>query len=298
MTPRTLHSPNAIPRDLWPYTQFVSWRYKDVGRKKPAKLPVNPRTLGGAGVEWPNTWAGIHTAVDAYQRHSWLAGIGFVLTPADPFAMLDLDGCIIDGRLSPLAAEVVGTLRTYTEVSPSGQGLRLLVSCAGALPTNRKTDTLELYGAGRYCTLTGDPWGELLPIAQVQNLDAIMGKWLDAPGERPTVFCHGARQEPPADDAELWQRICAANQLASQLYRGDLSGVHGKSKDGGPDVSRAVILLLNCLAIWTGGDAGRMARMIRQTRLDQGRFDERRGAGSWLEYQIADAIKYTAGRRA
>jgi hypothetical protein len=42
-----------------------------------------------------------------------------------------------------------------------------------------------------------------------------------------------------------------------------------------------------------------MARMIRQcTRLDQSKFDLRRGDGTWLDYQVADACAFVgrAGR--
>jgi putative DNA primase/helicase len=299
MTPRTLHNPHAIPRDLWPYPHFVGWRYVENGGKKPEKRPINPKTLGGASSQWPNSWTGIHTAVDTYQRTPWLSGLGFMLTERDPFAMVDLDHCLLDGQLSPLASEVVRALPTYWEVSPGGDGLRGLVSCTGALPANRKTGSIEFYSAHRYCTLTGRIWGEAKPLARVSNLDAILQRWLGEKPRDPQFFCQGTRQEPPADDAELWQRIFARNRLAYQLFHGHLVGtVHSEGKDGGPDTSRAVILLLNSLAYWTEGDVGRMARMIRQAHLDQRKFDERRGSGTWLDYQIADACAYTAGRRA
>jgi putative DNA primase/helicase len=298
MTPRTLHNPNAIPHDLRSYPHFVNWFYEENGDKKPKKRPVNPKTLGGASSQWPNTWAGLHTTVDTYQRYSWLNGLGFMLTERDPFVMIDLDHCLMNGQLSPLATEVVNALPTYWEISPSGGGLRALVCCIDALPKNRKISSLELYSTNRYCTLTGNVWGEPQPIARVSNLDTIMQRWLGDKKERPTGFCEEMHYESPADDAELWQRIFAKNRLAYELFHGNLVGnVYGAAKDGGPDISRAVLLLLNSLAYWTNGDAVRMARMIRQVRFDQHKFDERRGNRTWLDYQIADAIAYTAGRR-
>jgi hypothetical protein len=86
-------------------------------------------------------------------------------------------------------------------------------------------------------------------------------------------------------------RIFEANRLAYRIARGDMSQV----RDG--DHSRAVILLLNSLAYWTKGDAARMARMIRQTKIDQSKFDSLRGDGTWLDWQIADAVAYVRGEK-
>ena len=41
-----------IPEELQELTQWVNWRSED-GRK----VPMNPRTLRNAGVNWPRTWA-------------------------------------------------------------------------------------------------------------------------------------------------------------------------------------------------------------------------------------------------
>jgi putative DNA primase/helicase len=84
-----------------------------------------------ADVERPATWATIRQAVATYQAYSWLAGIGFVLTANDPYCMIDLDNCLDDGVLSDKAAYVLSEVNSYTEISPSGNGLKLLVRCPG-----------------------------------------------------------------------------------------------------------------------------------------------------------------------
>ena len=53
-----------------------------------------------------------------------LNGIDFVLTPGDPIVGIDIDHCIDKGGIQPTAEDVVQQLRSYTEISPSGMGLR------------------------------------------------------------------------------------------------------------------------------------------------------------------------------
>ncbi len=62
-----------------------------------------------------------------------LAGVGFVLTDdglvgVDLDAVLDQQGAIVD----PAISELVAKLGSYTEISPSGRGLRCLIH--GQLP--------------------------------------------------------------------------------------------------------------------------------------------------------------------
>ena len=80
-----------------PYPQWVCWRYVDRGEgRKPDKQPVNPRNLANAGVHWANTWTTFDVAYAAYLRHvkEGINGIGFVLTPDDPYVAVDIDGCV------------------------------------------------------------------------------------------------------------------------------------------------------------------------------------------------------------
>lgn len=286
MSARTLVNPNNTPRELWSLQQWVCWRYVDRGRPKPDKCPVNPHTLGNAGATWPNTWSTIRHAVATYQEHPELAGIGFVLTEAAGVTMIDLDNCLIGDQPSPFAQDVLEALPTYTERSPSGRGLRLLLRCNNP-PANVKRETIELYSHGRFTTLTGNVLTRR-PLATVGSLEGFIRRFVGEKKHDPPFFL-SPRCEPTADDAELLQQIFAHNRLAAQLYDGDLSAAHG-------DYSRAVILLANSLALWTKGDAARMRRMMESSGLKSDKFEKRVGRGSWLEHQIADAINFMGGQ--
>ncbi len=290
---RTLLNPNAIPRELWNGRWFVCWKYVDRGKSKPDKVPINPRKpKSNAGATWSNTWADFPTTVECYKANPDLSGIGYVLTERDPYTMIDMDNCVHNGLLNDFAQNIVDRLGTYTEYSPSGRGLRLLVR-DDAQPPALKRPEVEVYSTQRFATLTGNT----LHNAPIARADL---RWLynqfaptqSTANSDPHSSSCAERVAPSGDDAALWDYIFKVNPMAEPIYNGDLFNVRGG------DQSRAVLLLLNSLALWTKGDAGRMARMIRQTHLDQTKFEAKRGGRTWLDVQIQDAISYMAGRGA
>jgi hypothetical protein len=89
------------------------------------------------------------------QRHD-LAGVGLVLTESGRVSGYDLDGCITDaGSFSELAAEVIGYAESYVEISPSGEGIRGFVLGKVQKALNDNKLGVELYGIGRFLTVTG-----------------------------------------------------------------------------------------------------------------------------------------------
>lgn len=289
----------TIPAALKRFPQWVLWRYRPRGPdRKPDKQPVNPRTLANAGVSWPNTWTSFAYASAAYRRHSHrgLAGLGFVLTRDDPIVAIDIDECIHAGELAPHAQQVIETVASYTEISPSGRGLRILVACP-VFQDNFRKSTMETYSHSRYVTITGHHLTGT--PSHVANLDPTQLTSL-LPSSLPSpALVSAAAQQTKADqldDTALWEHIFAHDRFGAQHYRryqGDLSHDLAGNR---PDHSLAVMRLLNALARWTGCDAVRMRRMMLTAPLVNAKWFERRGGGDWLDYQIADAIAYVSRR--
>jgi putative DNA primase/helicase len=140
-----------IPQELMSYSQWVCWRYVGRGEgRKPDKQPVNPRTLANAGVHWPNTWTSFEEAYETYLLHCNQAihGVGFVLTPNDPYVAVDLDACVHEDEIESKAAQIISDLGSYTEVSPPGHGLRILVACP-EFHDNARREAIEVYSHSR-----------------------------------------------------------------------------------------------------------------------------------------------------
>ena len=146
----------AALRELQSQPQWVAWDYVwREDKQKWDKPPVDAKTgLAGKSND-PSTWA----PYDRAARHveaKRLAGVGYALTKEEERSGIDLDKCRDPqtGKLHAWAQTVVDFAETYTEVSPSGAGLRLFM--------RGKTETVkndaahvEIYPDGRYLTITG-----------------------------------------------------------------------------------------------------------------------------------------------
>jgi len=142
-----------IPDKLNSNDQWVCWRAeKQEGREKPTKVPYNPRNGRKARVNEPATWTSFEEACQAYKKGGY-DGIGFVLTENDPYTGFDFDDCIHNDFIYPIQMAWVERLNSYTEISPSGEGLRTIVR--GTLPAALKKGKWEVYSNGRYLTFTG-----------------------------------------------------------------------------------------------------------------------------------------------
>ena len=145
---------SGLLSELLPYSQFVVWKYTmEQGKLK--KRPYNPRTNLPAKTTDPSTWTNVSTALKALATGRY-NGIGFVFAESDPFTGTDLDNCVSkDGSIAAWAQEIITTLDTYTEYSPSKFGVHLLTQ-ATLEGAGRKIGTIEMYSQGRFFTLTAD----------------------------------------------------------------------------------------------------------------------------------------------
>ena len=149
--------------------QWVCWKSVTNPKKgKADKVPINVHTGGGASTTNPATWGTFWNALNFYRawygrEHSHtgtggkvltgpISGLGFVLTP--PWIGFDLDGCVEKGRIEPWAQEIIDMIGSYTEISPSGTGIRIFAK--GHLPPGRnRNGKIEVYQQGRFLTVTG-----------------------------------------------------------------------------------------------------------------------------------------------
>src|SRR4051812_42402811 len=144
----------GLPRALVARPQWVCWRYEERDGNW-TKVPYNASTSLRASSTNPATWASCAEAVAAYQQGTY-AGVGFVFSPSDPYTGIDLDKCRDpdSDTVAPWAREIITTMESYTEITPSATGVHILVE--GTLPVGgRKKTTVEVYDRGRFFTMTG-----------------------------------------------------------------------------------------------------------------------------------------------
>jgi hypothetical protein len=282
-------SPNydQIPEELRALRNWVVWRLeKRTGSKgvvQTTKAPFNARSHKHARSNDPTTWSDFGTAVEALKRG--YAGIGFCLT--EPLVGIDLDDCRPDGRDEPWAAEIIGELNTYTEVSPSGRGVRMMAK--GDLPDGRRQKDfgdrphhgIGLYEAGgpRYLTITGNRIGGNGIIAErTAELHRIHAR-LFPPEAKPKA--EKKAKGVPRKDSELIDRAMNAKDGGkfSRLWSGDTTGY--------PSASEADLALCMKLAFWTDRDEARIDALFRQSGMMRDKWADR---ADYRERTIASAL--------
>ena len=142
---------NKIPAEMKKRKQWVYWRAEEKAPgEKPAKIPYMNQTHRAK----PNdsiTWQEIKK-LENWQE-TGMTGIGFVLSESDPYTIIDLDKCVVDGQWNDFAEKTVKAFDSYTELSPSGTGLHIIIK--GKTEKAVKTDKIEIYYSKRYMAMTG-----------------------------------------------------------------------------------------------------------------------------------------------
>lgn len=273
--------------ELKPLKQWVCYQAVwDEKKQKYSKIPKTPATGYGAKANDPSTWATYAEAVQAAEARQ-LSGVGFEF--ASGYMGVDLDGVIDEaGQLSEFAAAIVRELDSYTEYSPSGTGLHILLKTTLGSVGSRNDDIgLEMYNNGRFFTVTGKVYGDPKPIQErTQQAQAVFNRYLKKPDKAAQQPAHPPVGAYSADSSgDLWRKMFdSRNGAAIQaLYNGD-TGAHAN------DHSRADQALANHLAYWTNGDPSKIDEMFRQSALMRPKWDERRGAQTYGEKTIANAL--------
>ena len=141
--------PDALRR-LAGAEQWVAW--DDVGGRKVPKSPHG----GNAKSNDPSTWGSFEEAASAAEANGF-TGVGIEL--GGGLVGIDLDGCVHDGRIDPWAQEIIDSIGSYTELSPSGSGIHILAyadpASTGAIGRADHRVGIEVYNHGRYFTVTG-----------------------------------------------------------------------------------------------------------------------------------------------
>lgn len=151
--------PAAIPDELKAQPRWAPWKAKwNERRGKWDKIPcsIAPPHYG-LSTHRLESWGGFDDAVAAARAApDKLAGIGYNMTGEHGVVGVDLDHCIVGGVIAPWAKALVDRGHTYTEISPSGAGLRMFFFGTCRDWTNHDVG-IEVYAGceARFLTVTG-----------------------------------------------------------------------------------------------------------------------------------------------
>jgi primase-polymerase (primpol)-like protein len=291
-----------LPAALVPlsaYKQFIVYKIVQRPGEKAKKVPLNPHTLRAfeKGADWqqrPELWADAATVARITSTCGPSFGIGFLLTSADPFFFVDIDGAWDGQRWSDVAAELCQRLSgAAVEVSQSGTGLHIIGT--GAPPAHGCKNTalgLEFYHEARFIALTGTNAVGNAALDCTALLPELIGRYFTPGVERakgdwttePVADWSG-----PEDDTELLARMFNAKSAAATAFgKGasladlwtanaealsraypDITGEQHRAYDA----SQADAALAQHLAFWTGRNCERMQRLMFLSALVREKWD-------------------------
>ena len=309
-TPERITLATLAPLPCW-----VAWQteLREATDEKPTKVPRNPRTGGKARPDLSTTWG----TRDAAERRAALlpkpynqggVGIGFCsLAHGRSTGGADLDSCrdAVTGAIEPWAQAVIDRLATYTEVSPSGTGVKLFFTfstlaheeirkafgagAGGKLKWGatwmRRTGmdhppAIELHTGNKYFTVTDqrlkDSTDELreLPVADLLHLIRVVGPDFRTSAAQPNLADKvGPRKARKAAISCGTDTSAASPREAIQLLPGP-DGLRGRI-DG--KASLTPRLLKRWQGDWSGlsdqtrsGMAFALAAALRKAGFDKG----------------------------
>jgi putative DNA primase/helicase len=272
-----------IPEPLPGLRCAVVWR-RELRAGKWTKVPYTPqRPWRRASVTDPATWGTFPTAVAVVQAGR-ADGVGSTLGERRMGADLDHVRDPATGIIAPDAQAMVAVLDSYTEISPSGTGLRVLAF--GALPPGRRRrGNIELYDNARFLTITGQHVaGTPSTLEERTAAFAALHREVFGPAGSSRPTASSGPREVAADDGELLAQARRARNGAKfdRLWHGDTTGYDS--------ASQADLALCNMLAFWTRGDHSRVDRLFRASGLYRVKWDAKRGEQTYGAQTIACAL--------
>lgn len=278
-----------LPSRLKQGKNFCLYRNEPGTDGKKKKVPYQANGARAAPNN-PAHFTDYTTVYEAFKQGGY-DGIGLLVT--ENMEVVDVDDCVDEaGNLSPLAREIVDTIDTYAEISPSGRGIHMI-----AFTDNPNVDTkvyylknsklgLEMYPGGvthRFMTLTGN----ILNNSDVNECTESLAKIREKHMTRPTatksvVVAPGSFL---SDESVMEKMLNSKNfEKTKELWEG---GNAGKESASEGDAALCTIL-----AFWCGGDEEQMDRIFRKSARMRDKWDEVHGADTYGNLTIKNAVRH------
>jgi hypothetical protein len=224
-----------------------------------------------------------------------------VFAAADPFCGVDLDDCVdpATGQLKPWGQEIVTRLASYTEVSPSGNGVKVFLRAKKPGPRCRKPyadGEVEIYDVNRFFTVTGRRLPESptdVEDCQIE-LEAVYRQVFGEDDDnhagalspvipKPSGNGHAVAQLADDDIIRLASKQRRTGDKFSDLWS-------GRWNDYFNSPSEADSSVIFTLAYYTK-DAAQLDRLFRQSGPMRAKWDEKHGDGTYGQMTVAKALE-------
>ncbi|WP_145423000.1 phage/plasmid primase, P4 family [Staphylococcus hominis] len=275
-----------IPDELKQLNNWCVWKFENRNGKR-TKIPFNAATGEFAKSNDKSTWSSYETAVNA----EGVDGIGFFFEP--PYLGIDIDDIDDDlhrfkqgDKVDNIVSEFNEAFKSYTEVSPSGNGLHIIVK--GKIPgSRRRKGNIEMYDSGRFFTMTGKNIGKYKDVTEVseQVFKTIYNKYLPNNTIKYPTTNNYQENIHNLSEIDVINEIYNSKQakLFDDLMKGNYEPYYTSH-------SEADMALANILAFWCAKDYSQMDSIFRQSNLYRDKWDEKRKNSTYGEQTLFKAI--------
>lgn len=258
-----------IPKELKQIDSWVLWKYFT---KEDGKITKQPKGLGGYNVSVtdPKNFISFEDTVMAlHSRKDEFDGIGFCFTKNNPYFGIDLDHCFTDGELNEYSKDKFKELNTYTEISPSGEGIHLIGKLDNfSLPKGSKNGEIEFYTDNRFFTFTGNVVEGYETIREMKEAMDLHDKYFPQEiKEKPNIVY----KPTTIDEQKVIQRLTSSNHeyilKMKNLYYNGYEGSTYSSH------SEADLALIGGLVLLCDGDGVTADSLFRKSALMRPKWD-------------------------
>lgn len=262
---------------LYNDARWILWSDANVNGRA-VKLPRAPWVTGDKTVVDPTDPIN-HTDYSVAKEYALMHNdldMGIVFTKDGPFAGVDIDNCIGENRqLSKFSQKIIEKLKSYTEISPSGKGIHIIVRVGDKedLKAVKNSELgLEIYPYDRYFTFTSDvllgsPSYVPFRTEELMKLVEDFGTKKEIEYTPPS---NNTQHIPLLSDDEIIMKakMSKGGDKFQRLWDGDTSDYNTHSE--------ADQALLTILAFWTGGDRIQMERLFSRSSLYREKWSNRK----------------------
>lgn len=261
---------NNIPIEMKELNNWANFDFK-------TKAPINSRSEYFAKSNDPYTWSSFEQALSKADKYG---GIGFFF-PDTGWCGVDLDNAS-EGLISTFLSE----LDTYAEYSKSGKGIHIYAKSSFVLTDEnyKRKNNIEMYNKKRFFIVTGNRVSKQTHVkdctSDLKFLHSIYLGNLPKPVEiKPSKF------DTKLSDSEVIEKAYSSKQGNTfwELYQGGWCNFESQSQ--------ADIALMSMLLFWCGGDRFQADRIFRGSRLYRRKWDEKRGARTYGQMTIDNALR-------
>lgn len=263
--------------------------YKIVTRQgRETKMPVDAKTGNLAKSNDESTWCDFDTAVNAAE---YFDGIGYFFK--EPYIGIDIDDVSEeikrykeDDHDDNIVSEFVELLGSYAEVSPSGNGIHIILK--GELPKDgRRKGNVEIYTSGRFFTVTGSSIGgynHIVDDSDYGKVRYLHNKYIANNEPEPVMKSDNTEGNHLSEDDVIRIAQSSKNGTRFKLF------MQGGWEQFYDSQSEADMAFANDLAFWTNRDYKKMDNIFRSSSLYRDKYDRKTGDSTYGDITLNKAI--------